>query len=81
MDRDAHRVNGLMELAENYELPYFSIGTLARFLDLAPETILSLVKKGDIPAQRVDGWLRFDKKKIDRWLMERGRDSSGRFEL
>ena len=67
---------GLMELADisAYKLPYFNVGGLARFLDLDPETILVLVKKGDLPAQRVDGHLIFGKKKINRWLIESGRD-------
>jgi excisionase family DNA binding protein len=62
-----------MELTEisTYELPYFTIGGLARLLDLAPQTILSLIRKGDLPAQKVDGHLRFEKKEIRQWLRER----------
>lgn len=73
-------MNGLMELPEisNFKLPYFNVGGLARFLDLAPETVLALVKKGDLPGQRIDGHLRFDKKKINRWLIESGRDEGER---
>lgn len=55
-----------------YELPYFTIGVLASFLEVHPLTILALVEKGDIPApEKVGGHLRFGRKEIAKWL--RGR--------
>jgi len=66
---------GLMELTRipAYSLPYFTVGGLARFLRLDLQSILSLLKKGDLPrADRVDGDLRFGKREIRQWLRERG---------
>ena len=55
-----------------FELPYFTIGVVAKFLELHPATVLALVEKGDIPSpMRVGNHLRFDTKEIIKWLRER----------
>ncbi|MGD0352539.1 MAG: response regulator [Dehalococcoidia bacterium] len=41
---------------------------VASYLKLRPETVLRSVKKGEIPAIKVGGHFRFDKKQIDEWL-------------
>jgi len=41
---------------------------VANYLKLRPETVLRGVKKGEIPAIKVGGHFRFDKKQIDEWL-------------
>ncbi len=41
---------------------------IARYLRLRPETVLRKVKEGEIPAIKVGGHFRFDKKQIDEWL-------------
>jgi excisionase family DNA binding protein len=41
---------------------------VAAYLKLRPETVLRGVKKGEIPAIKVGGHFRFDKKQIDEWL-------------
>lgn len=41
---------------------------VASYLKLRPETVLRGVKKGEIPAIKVGGHFRFDKKQIDDWL-------------
>jgi two-component system response regulator (stage 0 sporulation protein F) len=41
---------------------------VASYLKLRPETVLRGVKKGEIPAIKVGGHFRFDKKRIDEWL-------------
>ena len=41
---------------------------VAGYLKLRPETVLRGVKKGEIPAIKVGGHFRFDKKQIDDWL-------------
>jgi excisionase family DNA binding protein len=41
---------------------------VASYLKLRPETVLRGVKKGEIPAIKVGGHFRFDKKQIDEWL-------------
>jgi len=41
---------------------------IAGYLKLRPETILRGVKEGEIPAIKVGGRFRFDKKQIDEWL-------------
>jgi two-component system response regulator (stage 0 sporulation protein F) len=41
---------------------------VASYLKLRPETVLRGVKKGEIPAIKVGGHFRFDKKQIDAWL-------------
>jgi excisionase family DNA binding protein len=41
---------------------------VASYLKLRPETVLRSVKKGDIPAIKVGGHFRFDRKQIDEWL-------------
>lgn len=43
---------------------------VASYLKLRPETVLRGVKKGDIPAIKVGGHFRFDKKQIDEWLRD-----------
>jgi excisionase family DNA binding protein len=41
---------------------------VAAYLKLRPETVLRGVKKGEIPAIKVGGHFRFDKRQIDEWL-------------
>ena len=41
---------------------------IARYLRLRPETVLRKVRDGEIPAIKVGGRFRFDKKQIDDWL-------------
>jgi two-component system response regulator (stage 0 sporulation protein F) len=41
---------------------------VAGYLKLRPETVLRGVKKGEIPAIKVGGHFRFDKRQIDDWL-------------
>ena len=41
---------------------------IAVYLKLRPETVLRGVKEGEIPAIKVGGRFRFDKKQIDEWL-------------
>jgi excisionase family DNA binding protein len=41
---------------------------VASYLKLRPETVLRGVKKGEIPAIKVGGHFRFDRKQIDEWL-------------
>jgi excisionase family DNA binding protein len=43
---------------------------VASYLKLRPETVLRGVKKGEIPAIKVGGHFRFDKKQIDDWLQD-----------
>ena len=43
---------------------------VAVYLKLRPETVLRGVKKGEIPAIKVGGHFRFDKKQIDDWLID-----------
>ncbi len=43
---------------------------VASYLKLRPETVLRGVKKGEIPAIKVGGHFRFDKKQIDDWLVD-----------
>lgn len=44
---------------------------IASYLKLRPETVLRGVKEGEIPAIKVGGRFRFDKKQIDEWLHNR----------
>jgi excisionase family DNA binding protein len=48
---------------------------LAEYLNITPLTIWRKVKSGEIPSTKIGNRLRFDKKKIDRWLEEK---SNGR---
>jgi len=41
---------------------------IAKYLRLRPETVLRKVKSREIPAIKVGGRFRFDKKRIDEWL-------------
>jgi len=41
---------------------------IARYLRLRTETVLRKVKDGEIPAIKIGGRFRFDKKRIDDWL-------------
>jgi len=41
---------------------------VASYLKLRPETVLRGMKKGEIPAIKVGGHFRFDKRQIDEWL-------------
>ena len=43
---------------------------VASYLKLRPETVLRGVKKGEIPAIKVGGHFRFDRKQIDEWLQD-----------
>lgn len=46
----------------------FTTKEIARYLRLRSETVLRKVKDGEIPAIKVGGRFRFDKKQIDDWL-------------
>ena len=48
----------------------FTTKEVANYLKLRPETVLRGVKKGEIPAIKVGGHFRFDKKQIDDWLVD-----------
>ena len=43
---------------------------IALYLRLRPETMLRKVKRGEVPAIKVGGRFRFDKKEIDEWLRD-----------
>lgn len=63
--------NGPMEQSR-YNLPFFTIGAMAKFLGVHPLTVLALVEKGAVPTPKeVGGHLRFDTKEIIKWLQER----------
>lgn len=44
------------------------VAGIAEYLGLTPEAVRSKAKKGQIPVVRIDGALRFDLRKIDRWI-------------
>ncbi len=44
---------------------------IAEYLKLKPVTIRRKAKRGEIPSIRIGNRLRFDKKQIDRWLLQR----------
>jgi excisionase family DNA binding protein len=44
---------------------------VARTLGLSSETIRRMVARGDLPAYRVAGRLRFDTREIRAWLVQR----------
>jgi excisionase family DNA binding protein len=48
---------------------------LAEYLNLKPVTIRRKAKSGEIPSIKIGNRLRFDKKQIDKWLLERTRES------
>lgn len=43
---------------------------MARLLGLSTETILRMVRRGDLPAKKLAGRLRFDPREISQWLDE-----------
>lgn len=44
---------------------------IAEYLNFKPVTIRRKAKRGEIPSIRIGNRLRFDKKQIDRWLLQR----------
>lgn len=48
--------------------PLMTIKEVARYLNVRRRTIYDWLKKGKIPASKVVGQWRFNKKIIDRWL-------------
>jgi hypothetical protein len=56
-------------------LPYLTLGRLARFLDLTPDIVYLLVKKGCLSAQRnSEGKMVFKRNDVIRWMRETGID-------
>lgn len=47
-----------------------TIEQLAQYLQLDPEFVLKRVKKGDIPAAKINGEWRVRREKINQWLDE-----------
>jgi excisionase family DNA binding protein len=47
---------------------YVGVAALAIYLGLTDNAVRGLVKRGQIPVTRVGRTLRFDLRKIDRWL-------------
>jgi len=50
---------------------HLSLGELALALSVDPRTVSLLVRREKLPAQRRDGWLRFDPLEVDAWTRRR----------
>ena len=61
---------------KGFDLPYLTIGRLARILNLTPDTIFWLCKKGCFGSERREGKMVFARKEILRWLRETGCDNN-----
>lgn len=46
---------------------------LAKYLKLRPETVLRIVKRGELPAAKIGRQYRFDRDQIDNWLLQNTR--------
>lgn len=56
---------------ERFSLPYLTLGKLARFLGLTPDTVWLLVKKGCLNPQRDrEGKMIFKRNEVERWIRE-----------
>jgi excisionase family DNA binding protein len=48
-----------------------STNKLSKYLDMTPVTIRRKAQSGEIPSIKIGNRLRFDKKQIDKWLLEK----------
>ncbi len=63
-------------LAEMSPPPLMTLRDVMARLNVSEPTVRRMVRRGDIPAFRVGGQLRFERKEIEKWLKDHPRPPS-----
>ena len=68
----ANRFKGAPELVVQSESRLLTVEDVAHYLQFTPETVRSMVRRGELPAIKVGRRWRFRKEKIEAWIQTRG---------
>lgn len=61
-------INDTPKLNEEILQPLWTVADVAFYLNLNPETVRVMVRKGILPAQKIGRQIRFQKKEITEWV-------------
>ena len=57
------------------EKRYFTVAEISQYLGFKPSAIRCWVRKGSIPFNKLNGGIRFDIEKIERWISKQSERS------